>query len=554
MLDESGGPWERQPEGLVQLAPWLPIPQILWFAPLWRDIVGGLAPTVTGTVARAVSRGGVGASFQSGGILDFGDRFNESSFTNLLVFEVPTLAGTALLQQDYDNGGGESAGSQYIDVTAAGDLRLVRDSQAVICETTSAPLVARRVHWAIVANGLAGSYICIDGRVRATAAQGVSWITTGRYVLGRRRPSDLSATSDHIQYLHARWPFALTPQEAMRLTGGQYAELFAPRVEEVFESPAGGGSIAITAATETDTAQPIASNQQAVVGLASETDSAIAIASSQRATLGLASETDSAQALAAHQAQTIGLASETDAAQPISTGAVVSVGLASETDTAQALASNQAASVGLVSETDTAQSISVTGAGTLGTASETDTAQALVANQSATVGLASETDTAQPISRVEFITVGLASETDTAQPIVSLQRASISPALETDTAQEIGITGGEPPAPPAPTFQPGYKHNPRTARDLDPLPPIGDDLADLVRDKWDAIERANAAIKRARGGDAPAQATVPTPASAPAPRPSRRPAGAIAAAGLPLTDEQLRADEEAFILMVAEIL
>lgn len=558
MLDESGGPWERQPEGLVQLAPWLPIPQILWFAPLWRDIVGGLAPTVTGTVARAVSRGGVGASFQSGGILDFGDRFNESSFTNLLVFEVPTLAGTALLQQDYDNGGGESAGSQYIDVTAAGDLRLVRDGQAVIVETTAGGFIqAKREHWAIVSwNQNTGSgFICIDGQVRASAAPGTSsWITTGRYVLGRRRPSDLSATSDHIQYLHARWARPFAEAEARKLTGGRYAELFAPRVEEVFESPAGGGSIAITAATETDTAQPIASNQQAVVGLASETDSAIAIASSQRATLGLASETDSAQALAAHQAQTIGLASETDAAQPISTGAVVSVGLASETDTAQALASNQAASVGLVSETDTAQSISVTGAGTLGTASETDTAQALVANQSATVGLASETDTAQPISRVEFITVGLASETDTAQPIVSLQRASISPALETDTAQEIGITGGEPPAPPAPTFQPGYKHNPRTARDLDPLPPIGDDLADLVRDKWDAIERANAAIKRARGGDAPAQATVPTPASAPAPRPSRRPAGAIAAAGLPLTDEQLRADEEAFILMVAEIL
>lgn len=319
-------------------------------------------------------------------------------------------------------------------------------------------------------------------------------------------------------------------------------------------SAGGGTTVNVNTATETDTAQPIASSQRAALGLAAETDAAQAIALTQRAALGIAAETDTAQPLTSHQARALGLASETDTAQAISTGAVVSVGLASETDTAQALASNQAASVGLVSETDTAQSISVTGAGTLGTASETDTAQALVANQSATVGLASETDTAQPISRVEFITVGLASETDTAQPIVSLQRASISPALETDTAQEIGITGGEPPAPPAPTFQPGYKHNPRTARDLDPLPPIGDDLADLVRDKWDAIERANAAIKRARGGDAPAQATVPTPASAPAPRPSRRPAGAIAAAGLPLTDEQLRADEEAFILMVAEIL
>lgn len=289
-------PWDRQPPGLEPLASWLPIPQILWFAPMWRDIVGGLAPTVTGTVARTVGRGGVGASFQSGGILDFGDRFNEVNFTNLLVFEVPSLASTALLQQDYDNGGSESAGSQFIDVTSGGDLRLVRDSQAVICETTSAPLVARRVHWAIVANGLAGSYICIDGRVRATAAQGVSWITTGRYVLGRRRPSDLSATSDHIQYLHARWPFALTPQEAMRLTGGQYAELFAPRVEEVFAPPAGG------AVTNTLTASLSAAVQAARSATASV---AAAVQTSQTATASAAAAVQAANTATASVATAV---------------------------------------------------------------------------------------------------------------------------------------------------------------------------------------------------------------------------------------------------------
>ena len=347
------------------------------------------------------------------------------------------------------------------------------------------------------------------------------------------------------------WSRYLDDQEMHALARDELA-LYEPR--RIWVPVSAGGSVAIAAATETDTAQPIASNQAASVGLASETDTAIAIALTQRATLGLASEADTAQALTSNQAGALGLASETDTAQPVSSGTIASVGLASETDTAQALASNQSATIGLAAETDSAQPISVTGAGTLGTATETDTAQALTANQRGTIGLASETDTAQPISRVEFIPVGLASETDTAQPIVSLQRAAIAPALETDTAQAISITGGEPPAPATPTFQPGYKHNPRTARDLDPLPPTGDDLADLVRDKWDAIERADAAIKRARGGDAPAQATVSTPAPAPAPRPSKRPAGAIAAAGLPLTEEQLRADEEAFILMVAEIL
>ena len=139
---EQQVPWDRQPPGLEPLASWLPIPQLLWFAPMWRDIVGGLAPTVTGTVARAVSRGGVGASFQSGGILDFGDRFNDSSFTNLLVFELPSLAATALSQSEYDNGASESISSQYIDATAAGDIRLVRDGTAVVVETTAGSLIA----------------------------------------------------------------------------------------------------------------------------------------------------------------------------------------------------------------------------------------------------------------------------------------------------------------------------------------------------------------------------------------------------------------------------
>ena len=300
MLDESGGPWERQPEGLVQLAPWLPIPQILWFAPLWRDIVGGLAPTVTGTVARAVSRGGVGASFQSGGILDFGDRFNESSFTNLLVFEVPTLAGTALLQQDYDNGGGESAGSQYIDVTAAGDLRLVRDGQAVIVETTAGGFIqAKREHWAVVSwNQNTGSgFICIDGQVRASASPGTSgWITTGRYVLGRRRPSDLSATSDHIQYLHARWARPFSEAEARRLTGGRYAELFAPRVEDVFAPPAGG------AVTNTLTASLSAAVQAARSATASV---AAAVQTSQTATASAAAAVQAANTATASVATAV---------------------------------------------------------------------------------------------------------------------------------------------------------------------------------------------------------------------------------------------------------
>ena len=97
------------------------------------------------------------------------------------------------------------------------------------------------------------------------------------------------------------------------------------------------------------------------------------------------------------------------------------------------------------------------------------------------------------------------------------------------------------PAPPAPTFQPGYRGSPRTARDLDPLPP-GDDLAEQVRDKWDAIERANAAIKARAAATLQRRPRCPRLPSLHQRRGRPRSTGAIAAAGLPLTDEQLRAD------------
>ena len=433
MLDESGGPWERQPEGLVQLAPWLPIPQILWFAPLWRDIVGGLAPTVTGTVARAVSRGGVGASFQSGGILDFGDRFNETSFTNLLVFEVPTLASTALLQQDYDNGGGESAGSQYIDVTAAGDLRLVRDSQAVIVETTAGGFIqAKREHWAVVSwNQNTGSgFICIDGQVRASASPGTSgWITTGRYVLGRRRPSDLSATSDHIQYLHARWARPFSEAEARRLTGGRYAELFAPRVEDVFDPP-GGAATPVGRADETDTAIALAGLQIRAAGRADETDAALALAAVQISATGRADEADSALALTPLQVTATGRADETDASLPL--GSARLAGLAAETDSALALAAVQVAATGLAAETDTALALAPVQATATGLAAEADAALPLAAVQLRAVGRSDEIDTA--LALVAPGGVGVAEEVDSALALAASQIRAVGLAAEEDAA------------------------------------------------------------------------------------------------------------------------
>jgi hypothetical protein len=214
-----------------------------------RELARGIVPTVTGTVTRTPNKGGIGANFLSGGILDFGDVSDSASFTNLLVFEVPSLASTALSQSDYDNGGSESAGSQYIDITSSGDVRLVRDSQAVILETTVGGVVAaRREHWALVSwdQNTGSGFIAVDGRIRVSASVGTSnWINTGRYVLGRRRPSDLSATSDHTQYAHARWDSALSQEQARWLTRGRYRALFSPRPLQVSVPPIVAGTTSV---------------------------------------------------------------------------------------------------------------------------------------------------------------------------------------------------------------------------------------------------------------------------------------------------------------------
>lgn len=552
-------PWDRQPPGLEPLASWLPIPQILWFAPLWRDIVGGLAPTVTGTVARAVSRGGVGASFQSGGILDFGDRFNEASFTNLLVFELPSLAATALSQSEYDNGASESLSSQYIDATAAGNIRLVRDGAAVVVETTAGGLIAaKREHWVIVSwdQNTGSGFIAIDGHIRAVATPGTqAWVTNGRYVLGRRRPVDLSATSDHIQYVHARWGRAFSQAEARRLTGGRYAELFAPRVEQVFEPPAaGGGAAEIGLATETDTALSLTAAQRLGVGQAQETDSALPLTSAQALAIGQALEQDTALPIGSSQTLAIGLAVEQDIAQPLGSGTVVAIGQAVESDIAQPLTAAQQLAIGFASETDTALPVDVVAGGVLGIALEQDIAQPLTAAQRLAIGQAQESDTALALLAGQGKAIGLALESDTALPVQALLGLGL--AQEQDTALPL-IAPPPPPPPPATESETtaGYRRNPRTPRELDPLP--AEDLADQVRDKWDAIERANEALRRARRGPPPAAAVAPTQAPAPKPqKPGRasaaEPSAVAGGIGLQLTPEQL-ADEEAFILLVAEL-
>lgn len=253
----------------------------------------------------------------------------------------------------------------------------------------------------------------------------------------------------------------------------------------------------------------------------------------------------------------VGLATETDSALPLTSAQARAIGQAVESDIAQPLTAAQQLAIGFASETDTALPVDVVAGGVLGIALEQDIAQPLTAAQRLAIGQAQESDTALALLAGQGKAIGLALEADTALPVQGLLGLGL--AQEQDTALPL-IAPPPPPPPPATESETttGYRRNPRTPRDLDPLP--AEDLADQVRDKWDAIERANEAVRRARRGPPP----TATPTRAPAPNAAQalRKRGASAAqlaaiagglgADASLTPEQL-ADEEAFILLVAEL-
>lgn len=352
---------------------------------------------------------------------------------------------------------------------------------------------------------------------------------------------------------------------ATRAWGLSDAKEFARNPWQLFEVrrrvwvPAGGGAAAeIGLATETDTALALKAAQQRGIGQAQETDTALALTSAQARAIGQAIEQDTALPLTSAQTAAIGLALEADIALPVGGGAAAEIGQAVESDIAQPLTSAQQRAIGQAVETDTALAVDVLSGGVLGVAQETDTALALAAAQQRAIGQAQETDTALALQAAQAKAIGQAIESDIALPVQGL--LGIGVALEIDIALPMV---GVPPPPPPPasesTTTTGYRRNPRTARDLDPLPPV--DLADQVREKWDAIERANEALRRARRGPPPAAvAAVPAPAPKPTkPRDRRASAAELAAVAgglgvddLVLTPEQ-RADEEAFILLVAEL-
>lgn len=187
---------------------------------------------------------------------------------------------------------------------------------------------------------------------------------------------------------------------------------------------AGGQTVVVGLASETDTALAVTPERLLALNLATEADTALPVAHIKTVQVGLANEVNSGLAVQPERIYTLGLSSEVDSALPVTPvlGAkIITVGIAPETDSALGATPERARTLGLASETDTALSV---------------TPQLGV--KIVTVGLASEADSAQPVQPLRTIAVGQASEADTALPVAAGRAVNIGIAATTDTAFALG--------------------------------------------------------------------------------------------------------------------
>lgn len=192
----------------------------------------------------------------------------------------------------------------------------------------------------------------------------------------------------------------------------------------------------ITQALETETAQSL--GHVRAIALATETDTAQNLS----VTYGLvqATETDLAQILGISLG--LGLATETELAQTLGTGGeTVAIVGAEETDASQALEADLTLAIAAATEADLAQSLGIDFE--IAAATEADLAQALntVLLLTLAIGQTSEADTAQSLGIVH--TIIQSTETDLAQELaVGTGATAISAALETDEAMALTSLGG----------------------------------------------------------------------------------------------------------------
>lgn len=223
---------------------------------------------------------------------------------------------------------------------------------------------------------------------------------------------------------------------------------------------AGGITVALGQATETDSALAATKAKTLTPGQATETDSGLALTRSKTVMLGQATETDTGLAAPATKTVVLGQATETDSALTLVGGTTVALGQATETDSALALVRTKTVVLGQATETDsglapTATKTLTPGQATeadsgltltaakivgLGQAAEADSALPLVAGTVVALGQATETDSAFTLARAKTVALGIATETDAALGLSSSTTVALGIATETDTTFTVART------------------------------------------------------------------------------------------------------------------
>ncbi len=219
-------------------------------------------------------------------------------------------------------------------------------------------------------------------------------------------------------------------------TGGR--EIFASEIwAMLLHVPAAGGqTISVGLALETDTAFGIVPERIRAIGLAAEADTGFVVVPAHSVTLGLAPETDVAFVVDWSKGVNVGLVIETDTAFATPPERIHVIGLTAEADTGFIIVPAHVVPLGLATEADTAFAIEHFKTVLIGLASEADTAFPVVPLRTRLLGLAAETDTAFAVPPAHLVVLGLASETDTAFPITAAGAIiiAVGQALEADTA------------------------------------------------------------------------------------------------------------------------
>lgn len=204
----------------------------------------------------------------------------------------------------------------------------------------------------------------------------------------------------------------------------------------VEEYVAGGSTVAVGLASESNAALAITTAKQVALGVATAGNTAGAITAVKSSPVGVAQASDTALPIATDLAASLGLAQESNTAFMVDVAKLSSLGFAVEADTALAVAASKQSPFGLAQSSDAALDITTLRVAALGVAGESDAALPITVDGSQVVplGVALAADTALATNTTKNIALGVATEAATAFSITATRVFALGVAIESDAA------------------------------------------------------------------------------------------------------------------------